>query len=48
MELRIVEWFTLDEQDERVAEGYKLQVKREGKWVDVSVVRVLKGELAPD
>jgi hypothetical protein len=36
--LRVVQFYKLDEQDERVYTGYKLQVKTRGVWMDVPVI----------
>ena len=36
--LRVVQFYKLDEQDERVYTGYKLQVKTQDGWADVPVI----------
>jgi len=46
--LRVVQFYTLDEQDERVYTGYKLQVKTRDGWVAVPVVAVEEGEAEPE
>jgi len=46
--LRVVQYYRLDEQDERVYTGYELQVKTPGGWVAVPVVAVEEGEQEPD
>lgn len=47
MQMRVVQRYRLDEQDERVYTGYVLQVKTEGGWVTVPVVEVAEGEPVP-
>ena len=37
--LRVVQFYTMDEQDERVYTGYKLQVKTRDGWVNVPVIQ---------
>jgi hypothetical protein len=46
--LRVVQFYTLDEQDERVYTGYTLQVKGVDGWVDVPVVSVEEGKEVPE
>jgi hypothetical protein len=42
--LRVVQYYTLDEQGERVYTGYKLQVTTSYGWADVPVVNVEQGK----
>ena len=46
--LRVVQRYRLDEQDEMVYAGYKLQVKTAEGWVNVPVVDVAEGMPEPD
>ena len=46
--LRVVQQYRLDEQDEMVYTGYKLQVKTAEGWVNVPVVEVAEGMPEPD
>jgi len=42
--LRVVQYYTLDEQGERVYTGYKLQATTSYGWADVPVVNVEQGK----
>ena len=46
--LRVIQRFKLDEQDEMVCTGYKLQVKAAEGWVNVPIVFVQEGIPEPD
>jgi len=46
--LRVVQRYRLDEQDEMVYTGYKLQVKTAEGWVEVPIVVVRDGAPEPD
>lgn len=46
--LRVVQRYRLDEQDEMVYTGYKLQVKTAEGWVNVPVVNVVEGAPEPE
>lgn len=46
--LRVVQRYRLDEQDEMVYTGYKLQVNTAEGWVNVPMVFVLEGAPEPD
>ena len=46
--LRVVQRYRLDEQDEMVCTGYKLQVKTAEGWVNVPMVFVPEGAPEPD
>ena len=48
IQLRVVQRYRLDEQDEVVYTGYKLQVKTAEGWVNVPVVDVAEGMPEPD
>jgi hypothetical protein len=46
--LRVIQRFKLDEQDEMVYTGYKLQVKAAEGWVNVPIVFVREGDQEPE
>lgn len=46
--IRVVQYYTLDEQNERVYTGYTLQVRGVDGWVAVPVVAVEEGKPEPD
>jgi hypothetical protein len=46
--LRVIQRYKLDEQDEMVCTGYKLQVKTAEGWANVPIVFVKEGEQEPD
>jgi len=46
--LRVAQRYKLDEQDEMVYTGYKLQVKMAEGWVNVPIVFVREGEPEPE
>ena len=46
--LRVVQRYKLDEQDEMVCTGYKLQVKAGDGWTNVPIVFVREGDPEPE
>jgi hypothetical protein len=46
--LRVVQRYKLDEQDEMVCTGYKLQVKTAEGWTNVPIVFVREGDPEPE